>query len=216
MGNLKKTDLLLALVFGCIISLLCFQFQSPKKERRVSLKKEKTQTSVAYNSSHPSYEKHIRHRRVQSNSKRILASVDESLTYSEENEYTDSENDPIAENEKNQIEHEVSLFMNRKLESYLLNQIGLPAGEISKIMASKLLMEDEIMRNNKSLPPLASEEANAELQILNQQALSRHQEELKQILGPENYQRYTIWQSEQDAAVAESYAGGKPLSMDEI
>lgn len=217
MGNLKKTDLLFAMLFGCIISIICFYFQLSKKASKTYTKKQYSQSSVASQSEIIPFEKIHRAPKPQY-TQRSIASVDDSnsFSFSEESEYIEYDNGTTHENKTTPTAYEVSLSTDRELESYLFNQFGLPENEISNIIAAKRQMEDEINKNNTSISALASEEPNSELQILNQQAMSRYQEELKQILGPENYQRYAIWQSEQSSALGESYAGGTLIKMDDI
>lgn len=214
MGNLKKTDLIIALIFGCVISLLCFQLKSSKKGHRGSHKKETQQ--LALSSQHHSQSRGNNLAFNSGYSSRVSASAENSLTYSEEeSEYNNPENDLVAEQERAQIDREMSILMDRKLEKYLFHQIGLPSKEITRVLSAKRFMEDEITKNNQGIIN-PTDELSAEMNNLNQQILSNYQEELKQILGPENYQRYSQWQNEQDAAIAESYAGGKQISMDDI
>lgn len=215
MGNLKRTDIVISLIFGCVISLLCFQLQPSKKSNRDSHKKEEQQLSLSLQ-----LNPHSNRNNFAFNSKyhqRGPASLDNDSTPSTEEDdgYSNPENDPAAEGEKAQVEREMSLLMERKIEKYLFDQIGLPGKEISRFLYAKRFMEEEIQKNNKGIIN-PTDETSAELNNLNQQILSNYQEEVKQILGPENYQRYSMWQGEQDAAFSESYASGKPISMDDI
>lgn len=224
MGNLKKTDFIVSLIFGCVISLLCFQFQSAKKSNRSTYKKENQQRSLTsqqnaqqFNNFYALNSKYPKKRKPVFQNNRAPSSIAVEDENEEHDDYMNPENEFSADNARAQLEHEMSLKMNEKIENYLLTQIGLPSSEIAKVFDAKRYMEDEIHKNNNQHSILNStEEIKTELKLINQQILSNYQEVLKQILGPENYQRYANWQNEQDAAISESYAGGRPMAIDEI
>jgi len=220
---MQKKDLIIALIFGCVVFLLCFQFQSTKKNNRSSYKKEtqkfylsSLQDTRPHGNIYAFNFKHTKKSKSDLQKNRAIASFTVEEKY-EEYESGNPENEFSDEEAKAQMDSEMSLQKTVKLENYLFTQIGLTASEISRVLDAKRHMEDDVLRNksNQSLSN-SNDEFYTDLNLINQQILFNYQEELKQILGLENYQRYSIWQSEQDAALSDSYAGGKTRSMDEI
>lgn len=203
MWNLNKSDFLMALIFGCFISLLYFQIQSSRKGHKNIPKKEvphrlhssrqnpqSLRNNLVINSKH---------------AKKAPVFQNNSLTYLEENsERKNPESEFIDKKAKTQVNREMPMI-DRKLESYLFHQIGLSEKEISRVLYAKKLMEDEIFKNTQSFVN-PTDEDSTKLNTLNQQTLFYYNEELKQILGSENYQKYYKWQGEQDVAFSENYA----------
>lgn len=201
MGNLKKTDFLMALIFGILISLLCFLIQSPKNNHKRINKKKVQQLSLSSDENPKSYSNSlvIKSKNAQ---KKAPAIKNDSLTHLEKsNEYINPKNKLADEASIIQVGRKMSII-DRNLENYLFHQIGLSEKEISRVLYSKKLMEDELFKNTQGFINPTDEDSTA-LNNLNQQTLFYYNEELKQILGPENYQKYYKWQGEQDVAMSE-------------
>lgn len=213
MGNLNKSDFLIALIFGSIISLLCFQIQNFKKGYRSHHRKGDASFSSPRNPQ--SYRtKSVSNSKSTKNRTPIFQNDSFAYLKKRSGRSISSENEFTYENLNSQVSRDNS-STDRKLENYLSLQIGLSENEISRFLYTKRLMDDEILSNTQRyINPTDSD--STELNYLNQQTLVYYHEEFKQILGPENYQKYYLWQGEQDITIGENYSDGKPLSMDEI
>lgn len=230
MKYLKNSDIIISLICGCLATLLLAQFQIHKKyigsifrdkpkmqnlklaQNKHDLKnitKKNTKHSALLNSTMLS-SKNKRHIANDSSLRQNHSSTISSTQF-EEPSIPTTESTPTEDHSEF---NELSVKMNRKIENYLVNQLGLSASDTNSIISSKLRMENDIYRNNQSIQH-ESETDRMQLNIINQDVISNYDNELKHILGLKNYQRYSLWQKEQEAALAESYAGGSQYQMDD-
>lgn len=227
MKYLKNSDIIISLICGCLATLLLAQFQIHKKHigsifrdkpkmQNLKLAQNKqdlkniTKKNTKYSASTILSSKNKRHIANDSSLRQNLSSTITSAQFEEPSVPTFES----ASTEDHSEFNEPSVKMNHKIENYLINQLGLSVRDTSSVISSKLRMENDIYRNNQSIHH-ESETDRMQLNIINQEVISNYESELKHILGLKNYQRYSLWQKEQEAALAESYAGGHSFLVDD-
>lgn len=234
MKYLKNSDIIISLICGCLATLLLAQFQIHKKHiGSIFRDKPKMQNLKLAQNKHDS--KNIAKKNTKKDAK--YSALLNSTILSSKNKRHIANNSSLRQNHSSTISsaqfeepsipttesaptedhsefNELSVKMNRKIESYLVNQLGLSVSDTNSVISSKLRMENDIYRNNQSIHH-ESETDRIQLNIINQEVISNYDSELKHILGLKNYQRYSLWQKEQEAALAESYAGGSQYLMDD-
>lgn len=216
MESLKKSDFIIALIFGFFISLICIQFRSLKNQNKVSVKNIEVQQASFSSHQDPRSYKSIFTVDAKSSVSRVPKLGDNTLIdLSKERaneEYINTEVEFSDEEAKAQLNQDIHLPMDVKIENYLLNQVGLTPSETARVIVEKKYMEDEMNKNKMSQSLVNSNDKSyVEFNILNRQILSNYHEVLKQIMGPENYYRYSIWQNEQDLALTENNVLAKKI-----
>lgn len=222
MKFLKNPDIVISLILGCLVSISLAQFQIHKKKiySRLSPKSKTVVLNLVENKHNSKTFTLLPKTNLTSKIKRSLSNDDSSITQNrsiiasgDQFENTPEFTDESTPSDNRFEVSDQTVRMNSKIESYLVNHIGLSSDEANRVISSKLRMENEIYRNNQSINH-KTEQENIQLNTMNQEVLSSYNDELKHILGLENYQIFTVWQNEQEAALAESNAGGRPFLAD--
>lgn len=100
-------------------------------------------------------------------------------------------------------------YERQRIEDYIVNYLGFSVNESDRVLNAKSHFESQIIHINQLGVTRGN---NEDTQSLSQKAKSEYQDELMQILGHEDYQKFVQWNNQLEAEIAEMRAGGRVAS----
>lgn len=97
-------------------------------------------------------------------------------------------------------------LMNKKIEDFIVNNLNLSLSDAERIITAKMNLEIQVQKNNRLLEETGF---STKAQELNQKTLAEYQEELLQILGSDNFQKFNQWNQQAEAELVESHGEGR-------